>query len=85
MKHAKLLAGIAAASLLAAYVGSFCAVINVLDLSYIKKGDGDPAHGYYFACDPIANRCFYYFYYPLAKCFEWVADAAFFEQDPFGD
>jgi len=84
MRRAKPLAGIAAVVLLAAYVGSFAAAINVLGLSYIE-GDCDPplARGYYFASDPTTNRCLYYLYYPLAKLYGWAVDAVFLEHDPF--
>lgn len=84
MRRRRWLVGVGAATFFVAYIGSFGLVINTIGLTYLE-GDPSPppSRGYYFANDRTTNRSLYYFYYPLATCYGWIADAVFLETPPF--
>ena len=84
MRRTRVIVAILTAAFVTGYVVSFGAVIHVGCLTYldVSYDPALPKRGYYFADDPLFNRYLYYFYYPLAKCYGWVANAAFLEENP---
>jgi len=70
---------------LVGYVAGFLHQLQETNLNFGSAAPRLPIIGYYFSDNPKVNVGLYYFFWPLAKCYEarWYHRAVFLSRSPY--